>query len=153
MNRLTEEMKVIPETAWAVALLLGCGVPVLFWMMVVAHDGMHLPGLLVVGLIATVFSIYILIIGYIISDARRLGMPALLWVLLAIFIPSAIGIILYFILRRPLLRACTKCGTPADSTYTFCPSCGATLGKTCPACRTAVQSNWLHCAKCGASLT
>lgn len=152
MNRLKEQMKVIPPVAWALALLFGCGVPVLFWMMVVAHDGMHWPGLLVMGLIAALFSIYILIIGYITNDARRRGMPVLLWVLLAIFIPSAIGIILYFILRRPLLRPCAQCGASADAAYAFCPSCGASLGKTCPSCHNSVESAWAHCAKCGTTL-
>lgn len=154
MNRLREEMKVIPQAAWAVALMAAVAVPMLFWMMIVGPGGgrMRPPALLLMSLLTAIFSIYVLIIGYIIKDARRRGMPALLWTLLAIFIPSAIGIILYFILRRPLLRACAQCGTPADATYAFCPSCGATLGKTCPSCSTSVELNWLHCAKCGVRL-
>ena len=116
MSRLREEMKVIPQAAWALALVAAFGMPMLFAMIVVGPHGMRPPALLVMSFIAAVFSIYVLIVGYIIRDARRRGMPALLWALLAIFIPSAIGIILYFILRRPLLRACTQCGTPADTT-------------------------------------
>jgi hypothetical protein len=152
VSKLKEEMKVISAPVWALAVTLGLGVAALFWMTVVVPGGIRPAGMLIVGLIAAVVSIYVLIISYIAEDARRRGMPVLMWTLLAIFIPSAIGIILYFILRRPLLRACSKCGTPADATFTFCPSCGATLGKTCPACHSSVESAWAHCPKCGGSL-
>jgi RNA polymerase subunit RPABC4/transcription elongation factor Spt4 len=147
-------MKVIPQAAWAVALVLALVVAGVVWASVIVPPGGPRPlGLLLLVFIPAIFSIYILIIGYIVSDARRRGMPVLLWTLLAIFTPSAIGIILYFILRRPLVRACAQCGTLADAAYAFCPSCGATLGKTCPSCRISVESSWLHCAKCGTRLT
>jgi hypothetical protein len=76
----------------------------------------------------------------------------LLWALLAIFIPNAIGIILYFILRDPLLQHCPKCGAAAQASFTFCAVCGEALSKTCPGCRGTVQPGWSHCARCGASL-
>jgi len=148
MSRLNEEIERIPSVAWAVAAVSVVCVAALFW--VTTRFGV--AELLIMGLIAAVFATYILIIGYIASDARRRGMPVLLWTLLAIFIPSAIGIVLYFILRRPLLRACEQCGKPADATYTFCPSCGATLGDTCPSCHISVESSWAHCPKCGVTL-
>jgi hypothetical protein len=153
MNRLREEMKVIPRAAWALAMVLAAGVAGVFWITVVATGQAHLPEMLLLILIPAIFSVYILVIGYIVGDARRRGMPVLLWALLAIFIPSAIGIILYFILRRPLLRACPRCGVPADAAYTFCSSCGATLGKTCPSCHNSVESGWAHCPRCGVPLS
>jgi hypothetical protein len=153
MNRLRVEGKVIPQAAWAVAFVLAFGVAAFMWMMIVVPGGIRPPELLLLVFVPTVFSIYVLIIGYIIGDSRRRGMPVLLWTLLAIFTPSAIGIILYFILRRPLVRACPQCSTPADAAYAFCPSCGATLAKTCPSCSISVESSWLHCAKCGTRLT
>ena len=152
MSRLSEEVDRIPGAAKIIA---GLSIPVvaaLFMIMGASPRGLRLPAMLLMTLIAVVFSTYVLIIGYVAADARRRGMPALLWTLLAIFIPSAIGIILYFILRRPLLRACSGCGQPADVTYTFCPSCGANLGRTCPTCHNPAESSWVHCAKCGASL-
>jgi lipid-A-disaccharide synthase-like uncharacterized protein len=160
MSRLREEMKVIPSGAWSAALLLCAVLPVglcVYWIINGYPSGpsaisRHAPELIVGCLAFAFFSVYILIIGYIVGDARRRGMPVLLWTLLAIFIPSAIGIILYFILRRPLLRACSQCGTRADAAYAFCPSCGATLGKTCPSCHNSVEYAWAHCAKCGAAL-
>jgi len=153
MNRLKEELKVIPGVAWVLAVMLPLAVGWFFWLVTVAPGRTHAVELLFLCLASAVFSVYILIIGYIAEDARRRGMPVLLWTLLALFIPSAIGIILYFILRRPLLRACPQCGRrPADGAYAFCPSCGAALGKSCPSCHSSVELGWAHCAKCGAAL-
>ncbi|PYU91173.1 MAG: hypothetical protein DMG08_15995 [Acidobacteria bacterium] len=79
-------------------------------------------------------------------------MRHVMWTLLAVFIPNAIGIILYFILRGPLLRACPKCGAAAGSSFPFCPACGTALAQTCPECRRSVEPGWAHCAHCGADL-
>ncbi|HLY19658.1 MAG TPA: zinc ribbon domain-containing protein, partial [Bryobacteraceae bacterium] len=76
-----------------------------------------------------------------------------LWTLLAIFIPNAIGIILYFVLRDPLLAHCTHCGAEARQGFAFCPRCGAPLAAACPQCRRAVEPGWSHCVNCGATLT
>ena len=79
---------------------------------------------------------YILLIGYVYGDAKRRLMRAWLWTLLAIFIPNAIGIILYFFLRDPMPFYCSKCGASVKSAYTFCPNCAASLRPTCFAMRT-----------------
>ncbi len=87
-------------------------------------------------------SILILVIGYVYGDAKRRGMRYVLWTLLAIFIPNAIGIILYFILRDPLLVPCRACGTLARGTFAFCPKCGGALAPACPSCRRSVEPAW-----------
>ncbi|MGA7226575.1 MAG: PLDc N-terminal domain-containing protein, partial [Candidatus Acidiferrales bacterium] len=56
------------------------------------------PGIIVV--------VWILMIGYVYGDAKRRGMRHVMWTLLAIFIPDMIGVILYFILRDPLMNKC-----------------------------------------------
>jgi len=157
MSRLSEEMKIIPRVARVLAVLSVLAVPcfvVVFVLLNRSHGNTRwIPFAALIGLAATVaFSIYILLVGYIAGDARRRGMRPVLWVLLAIFIPNAIGIILYFILREPLLKFCPKCGAGENAAFAFCSVCGEALGKSCPACRTAVQPNWSHCARCGASL-
>lgn len=159
MNRLREQMEIIPRAAWAVAVIFSVCVitAMLLYSSWLFHDdegSVYLPpGMIVIGtLIVVSMFIYTLVIGYIAGDARRRGMRVVLWVLLAIFIPNAIGIILYFILREPLLRACPKCGTPAKTTFPFCPSCGMHLAQTCPSCQSAVEPGWSHCARCGANL-
>ena len=54
------------------------------------------------GLIAgTVISCYIVLISYVNKDAGRRGMSRTLWTLIAIFVPNGLGIVLYFVLRKP----------------------------------------------------
>jgi hypothetical protein len=104
--------------------------------------------LLVAGILAGFIALFV----YIYGDARRRNMNAALWTLLAIFAPSGIGIILYFLLREPLAAHCTKCGSPADARFAFCPRCGAGLTPACPQCHRVPQTGWSHCAHCGARL-
>ncbi len=49
-------------------------------------------------------------IGYVNADSKRRGMNSLLWTLLVIFVPKALGFIAYFLLRKPLLIPCPNCG-------------------------------------------
>jgi len=159
VSRLNEETKIIPRTAWVIATILCIAVPAIFWIfwgvMMSSAEESRIPPIpfLIGGLFAAVaMFVYILVLGYIAADAKRRGMRVVLWVLLAIFIPNAIGIILYFILRDPLLRHCPSCGASAGPSYAFCPSCGGSLGAACPSCRGPVEPGWSHCARCGASL-
>jgi hypothetical protein len=153
VNRFRDEVRLIPKLAWAIAIVL-CGVvPLIVITVILADEGPEvLPGVLVGVAISISFFIYVLIIGYIAADSRRRGMRSLLWVLLAIFTPSAIGIILYFILRDPLFRACSQCNSTTDGSFIFCPTCGVKLVGACPGCSGPVQSAWVHCAKCGKRL-
>jgi hypothetical protein len=116
-----------------------------------AGFGLGLPMFLItLGLVFLVA--YIALIVYIYNDARRRGMNYVLWTLLAIFAPSAIGIILYFILRQPMPVFCTNCGGGMPPGLTYCPHCGTTLARTCPQCHRASQAGWAHCGWCGARL-
>jgi hypothetical protein len=100
-----------------------------------------------IGAVAT--TIYVLVVGYVYGDARRRGMHHVLWTLLAIFIPNAIGVILYFILRDPVLVPCPSCGTPAKKGHAFCAGGGAAVRSECPQCRQPVEAGWRNCARCG----
>lgn len=104
--------------------------------------------LLCVAFLAT----YVLFIGYVWGDAKRRGMNQVLWTLLAIFIPNAIGIILYFILRDPVAVPCPSCATPAKRGHAYCACCGAAVRTACPQCHQPVESGWRNCAHCGATL-
>ncbi|HEX9187263.1 MAG TPA: zinc ribbon domain-containing protein [Vicinamibacteria bacterium] len=95
---------------------------------------------------------YVLLVGYVYGDARRRGMNRVLWTLLAIFIPNAIGIILYFILRDPVPVPCPACGAPAKKGHAYCAGCGTVVRPACPACREPVEPGWRNCARCGAAL-
>jgi hypothetical protein len=152
-------MKVIPRLAWGIAVAIPLAVlsVFLFARMFQHHSGdegrfvMALP-ILIGALMAVSIFIFVLLVGYIAGDSRRRGMRPVLWTLLAIFIPNAIGIILYFILREPLLRPCPKCGAGAKSAFPYCPSCGSSLAAVCPSCQNAVEPGWSHCARCGSLL-
>ncbi len=157
MNRLRREMQLIPRTAWMIANCVWLGFFLL--MMLVPfrldHDARDWPlaGKLATSLLAAiVLFIWALLIGYVYADARRRGMRYVLWTLLAACIPNAIGIILYFILRDPLMAPCPQCGMLVRPSHAFCPKCGVALGHACPQCRRLVEPGWSHCASCGASL-
>ena len=157
MSRFSEEIRIIPKAAWTIAVLLYLCFIALAWFVFIPRDenlkGWPLLGLVVfAGVIPLFLAIYVLLVGYVNADASRRGMRRVLWTLLAIFVPNAIGFILYFIMRDPLLRPCPACGHTASSGYAFCPKCGTALSHACPECRSAVQPEWSHCVKCGAHL-
>src|SRR5271156_976900 len=115
MSTFSEETKVIPRAARVMAALayvlsvIGFGLLLRY-----SHD----PGLQSTpeaGKLLLIFgpglmlAIYVLLIGYVNGDAKRRGMRYVMWTLLAILIPNAIGVILYFILRDPPLKPCPRC--------------------------------------------
>ncbi len=115
--------------------------------------GMPLAARLAVTFLAPLFLFaLILLIGYVNGDARRRGMRYVMWTLLAIFIPHAIGIILYFILRDPLPRHCAACGGTVAARHVFCPQCGASSSPACTQCGKPVESSWANCPYCGVKL-
>lgn len=95
---------------------------------------------------------YTLLIGYVYGDARRRGMRYVMWTMLAIFLANGIGIILYFILRDPLMVYCSRCGSGVHANHAFCPRCGAAVQPSCQACHRTLQPGWTHCAWCGVQL-
>jgi hypothetical protein len=138
----------IPFGAW-LAAMLACGGALIFFLFAGMNGHLGVPELVVCTICAFLLAGYILVIGYIYGDARRRGMNAVLWALLAFFAPSAIGIILYFILRSPLPIYCWKCGGAVFNGYPHCPLCGVNVTPVCPSCHRAVQSPWSHCPWCG----
>ncbi len=157
MNRFSDEVRIISPVAWVIAALVWLGsFSLLFfvafpedpklskWPVAGAFAFAVWPGLLV--------AVVVLLVGYINADARRRGMRYVMWTLLALFIPNSIGIILYFVLRDPLLVRCAKCGAQARSGFAFCPQCGAGLSTACPACKRPVEPGWKRCAYCGTGL-
>jgi hypothetical protein len=95
-----------------------------------------------------VLAFFVLLVGYVNRDAARRGMNVTLWTLLVIFVPDAIGFILYFLMRQPLRIPCPKCGAVADPAFNFCPRCKFNLHLACPACHRAVQPGDLYCPFC-----
>jgi RNA polymerase subunit RPABC4/transcription elongation factor Spt4 len=151
---LQNEMRVIPIVAKVLAFLAYIGIAIGLIAIAIpqARETSALPkgSQIALGIFAAAIpAIYILLLGYIYGDARRRRMRYIIWTLLAIFIPNAIGVILYFILRDPLPVFCPRCGASVKSAFTFCPQCATSLRPVCVQCGRAVEWNWAHCPSCG----
>jgi RNA polymerase subunit RPABC4/transcription elongation factor Spt4 len=149
-------MRVVPRVAWVIAVLAYLGF-VAFAIFITEndHEIQKWPwwGLTMFrGLMPLVLIPYIALIGYVNADSRRRGMRYVMWTLLAIFIPNALGIILYFVLREPMMTPCPRCATLVKHGFAFCPACGTAVGNACPQCRRPVEPAWSHCAACGTKL-
>ena len=91
---------------------------------------------------------------YVYQDAKARGMEAVLWTLVAVLIPSFIGLIIYLIARTKYsVRRCARCGAVVEEHYAVCPQCGVNLHDCCTSCGRSVQPDWNVCAHCGASLS
>jgi hypothetical protein len=154
---LEEELKLIPFVGWALAGLLLA----LLWTVVTPLLVATVPRRsdepiwvlwIAIPIASVVVSIWLLMIFYVNADAKRRQMNRTLWTLLVIFIPNAIGFIIYFLLRQPIARPCPGCRAPVRPEHVFCPACGRELAAKCPGCRAQVQSGWSFCAACGARL-
>ncbi|HSC77939.1 MAG TPA: zinc ribbon domain-containing protein [Candidatus Acidoferrales bacterium] len=156
---LKAELGIIHPVAWLVA-----GAFLLFWFLVPmpflygsARPGPGEPPLWVLAALLSfaglVLGLWVLMVFYVNADAKRRQMNRLLWTLLVIFIPNAIGFIVYFLLRKPIARPCPKCRAPIQPDFVFCPACGFELAPKCPSCHKAVESAWVACAFCGAKLS
>jgi hypothetical protein len=83
-----------------------------------------LPGVGFGLLAGVVIAIWLLCLGYVNGDARRRGMPPILWTLIVAFIPNLLGFLLYFALRRPIALPCPHCGQATTAGQRFCSWCG-----------------------------
>lgn len=156
MTRFRDELKVIPAPAWIIAFALYAGFALTLLIFAIPSDRemSRWPtwGAVVFSLgISVIVFVFTLLIGYVNGDAKRRGMRRGLWTVIAIFVPNAIGIILYFFMRESL-TTCSQCRAQVRSTFSYCPSCGTALKAACPACRQPVEPGWKNCANCGTAL-
>jgi Double zinc ribbon len=149
-----DEIRIISPVAFVIAALGFLGILTLVIGLTLSDKNPPpLAAMVAVGIFAgTALACYILLIGYVSRDAGRRGMNRLLWTLLAIFIPNALGIVLYFILRKPLIAHCPQCGTALESGFGFCPSCRYRLNPVCGHCQRAVHAGDKYCPYCGGDL-
>jgi RNA polymerase subunit RPABC4/transcription elongation factor Spt4 len=152
-TKFATEIKIVPTWAWILAALAFVAAQ-WFFNLALPRQPNAPPawGCLLLGLMAGLGAgCYLLFIGYINRDAKRRSMSALLWTLIAILIPNALGILLYFVLRQPLRSACPQCGNAVQPGFNFCPRCNYKLSPSCPQCQRVVGVNDVYCPYCGTS--
>jgi lipid-A-disaccharide synthase-like uncharacterized protein len=153
-TRFSEELRQTPW--WAVVLAAIAFLAAQFVFNVVIGREANAPpawGRALLGLVAgVVFAGYFLLIGYVNRDAGRRGMSRLLWTVVALLVPNGLGIVLYFILRQPLVALCPQCGVAVQSAFHYCPKCSTKLHPSCPHCQREVQIGDKYCPYCGGTL-
>jgi zinc-ribbon domain/Phospholipase_D-nuclease N-terminal len=128
--KLRQFLNIIPKAvrvwAWILAVL-----PLLIGLVVgyVTSDrGTAVWTIIMFGSAGLVFGIFLatwlLCLGFVFADARRRGMPAVLWVLVATFFPHLLGFLLYFVMRQPIAVICSHCGMTVSNHQRFCSWCG-----------------------------
>ena len=149
-------LAMIRPVAWFIAIALFVGMQCAFWFAIFPNgdpnemEKMSLAlKIFLPTLAASVLFVWALLVGYIYADAKRRGMRYVMWTLLGAFVPNAIGIILYFLLREPLPTPCPRCGKLARGSFAFCPHCGAELLRACRVCGKKLEPGWSNCAHCG----
>jgi Double zinc ribbon len=151
-SHFRSELAIIPPVATVIAVLA-------FVLMQICLLGLlphyekdipPMPALVLISIFGGIFvAIIVLLVGYVNADSKRRGMNPLLWTLLVIFIPKALGFIAYFLLRKPLLVPCPKCGTTVAADFHFCQKCGYALSPTCTNCGRAISHDFACCPYCG----
>ena len=110
-----------------------------------------IPELVALGLGAgLLLGALVLLIGYVNADAKRRGMNAALWTLIAVFVPYLIGVFIYFVMRAPRPFPCPQCGNFVNADFNYCPTCKYNMRPACPQCKREVRVDDKyrpHCAQ------
>jgi hypothetical protein len=159
MSRFEQEFALVPMVARVIAGVSYAAIVVVMpvFFVLAPRFGGELPPMVwlwfALSLVpALLVPAFILLVGYVFGDARRRSMNPWLWTLLVVFVPNAIGFILYFILRSPAPLPCPQCGTAVGKDLAHCPRCGASVRAACPQCHRPAGVGWTHCGHCGAAL-
>src|SRR5215510_14347287 len=132
---IKQEIAIIPVWAYVLAAIVFVVIPICFFGFVWprgARPQSQFFQLVLPFIPATFLAFMVLMIGYVNRDAGRRGMSRTLWTLIVIFVPNAIGFILYFLLRNPIRTQCPKCGSMVDPRANYCPNCRHNFHPTCP---------------------
>jgi hypothetical protein len=153
-TRFMDEIRIIsPWTYLLVGLGFLAAIAAVVYATLSGNPPFPLVGMVPLAIFGgTIVGCYILLIGYVYRDAGRRGMSPLAWTLLAICVPNALGIVLYFVLRKPRIAACPQCGKALQPGFNFCPRCNHKLSPSCPQCQRVIGANDVYCPYCGTSL-
>lgn len=152
---VSEELRLIPRWSVALAAVAFVAMQYLFYY-VFPHPHLHRAPVALRVYFSTswgaLVAVYMLMIGYISEDAPRRNMGKWLWVLLCIVLQGGIGVVIYFLLRQPVLSQCPCCGINIESNFHFCPQCAYRVAPNCGNCHESVRITDLHCTRCGHDL-
>ena len=149
------EVRLVPSWVVGLAGVLFVAVPVCFMVYVWPREKNPppVPVLVLISFLpGMVLAFLALMVGYVNRDAKRRGMNSVGWTLIALFVPNAIGFIIYFLVRHPLMVRCPQCGESAQRGFNYCPKCSFNLNPTCPQCKRAIRVGDTFCPYCGARL-
>ena len=159
--RFRDEIRLIPR--WYGRLIVALYVLAMIATQIINASGVFFPqfprglGMLAVAGATTAVAIaaafFLFLFCYIYMDARRRGMKAGLWLLLAILVPDLIGVVIYFLLRDPLPLDCPSCGAQGNARFNYCPRCGFNFRATCPQCKQEARPGDHYCPHCACDLT
>jgi tellurite resistance protein TehA-like permease len=154
-SQFRDELAIIP---WFMYVLVGIGFVCIAYLFVVympLHDP-HAPPqpwrTVLAILMGAVAAAYLLLVGYVSQDTKRRNMNQFGWTLLVIIFANGLAPLVYFLLRKPLVQHCPKCGAPVEAGFHFCAKCGLELSPSCPSCGQKVEHDFLVCPYCGKNL-
>lgn len=153
-TRFRDEIRSISPWAYALAIAVFLFATVALTIVIGKdHNAPPPPVRFLLGLLCGVcLGGYILLVGYINQDAGRRGMSRLLWTVVAIVVPNGLGIVLYFVLRKPRSACCPQCNAVLEPGFSFCPRCRYHLQPICSSCRRSVNLGDQYCPYCGGAL-
>ncbi len=153
-TRFKDEIRILSPWAFYLFTLIFLTITVAFVVVIGRdHNAPRFAVRCLLGALAgTLLGCYAVLIGYINQDAGRRSMSRLWWTLLAIFVPNGLGIVLYFILRKPRIANCPQCEAVVEPGFTFCPRCRARLQPVCPHCQRSVNLDDKFCPYCGGAV-
>jgi RNA polymerase subunit RPABC4/transcription elongation factor Spt4 len=150
-TRFKDEIRIISPWAFFIAALVLLAMVALLVLMMGKDP--KAPSIWLRALMGVVggalLGCYVVLIGYVNRDAGRRRMSRLLWTLIAIFVPNGLGIVLYFVLRKPRATNCSQCGAEIEPGFSFCPRCRNRLQPVCPHCQRSVNPGDKFCPYCG----
>ena len=150
---IKSHLKIISVWAWALGAIAFIAAQWFFNFQMVHLQHARCPpawGRFLLGLLAGVGAVCLFALyGYVNRDAKRRGMSPTLWTIIAIFVPNGIGLLLYFVLRKPLPSSCPQCGCAVQPGFNFCPQCNYKLSPSCSQCQRIISVGDLYCPYCG----
>jgi RNA polymerase subunit RPABC4/transcription elongation factor Spt4 len=149
-----DELRIVSLWVRVLAVLVLLAAPPLF--VVFAGMDRHAPPfalrVLLGVLVGSVGGCYVMLIGYINRDAGRRSMSRLLWTIIAVLVPNGLGIVIYFVLRKPRTATCSQCAAELEPGFSFCPRCRNPLQPACLHCQRRVEPGDKFCPYCGEGL-